>query len=199
MSSQFVVSGLLRARARVLRGLARSVLPVLALGTFSTMASADQDVTSSDGAWKLHVKVEDSFKVKSSGQAIVDITPAAGGKGCPSVSSVVFEMPAHGHGGGKEPESMTMGSCTVHVSGLMPTMDGSWRLRLVPPVPQRQPADGGLRARHARHRRGRDPVHVVSTRCHQRRLCLRGGQLSREGRIIRSSDGAGGLRQILHT
>ena len=110
--------------------LVRSV-SALALATIATAAFADQDVTSSDGAWKLHAKVVDSMGVKKSGEAIIDITPASGAKGCPTVSSVVFEMPAHGHGGDKTPESMTMGTCTVHVSNLVPSMGGDWRLRLV--------------------------------------------------------------------
>ncbi len=115
-----------RARAILFR-----VIPALALAAIATTAFADQDVTSSDGAWKLHAKVVDSIAVKKSGEAVIDITPAAGGKGCPTVSSVVFEMPAHGHGGDKTPEMMTMGTCTVHVSSLVPSMGGDWRLRLV--------------------------------------------------------------------
>jgi len=115
---------------RTLATLSRLV-PAIALATLVTAAHADQDVTSSDGAWKLHAKVVDSIGVKKSGEAIIDITPAAGGKACPTVSSVVFEMPAHGHGGDKDPQSMTMGTCTVHVSDLVPSMGGAWRLRLV--------------------------------------------------------------------
>jgi hypothetical protein len=106
-------------------------LPALAVLALSGAAHADQDVQSSDGMWRLHAKVVDSLSVKSPAEAVIDITPAAGGKGCPTVSSVVFEMPAHGHGGGKDPQSMAMGSCTVHVSDLVPTMGGVWRLRLV--------------------------------------------------------------------
>jgi len=107
------------------------VVPFLALLAIGAQAHADQDVTSSDGAWKLHAKVVDSIGVKKSGEAVIDITPAAGGKACPTVSSVVFEMPAHGHGGDKDPSSMTMGTCSVHVSDLVPSMGGAWRLRLV--------------------------------------------------------------------
>jgi hypothetical protein len=88
-------------------------------------------VQSSDGLWKLHAKVDDALSVRKSAEAVIDITPAAGGKGCPTVSSVVFEMPAHGHGGDKDPQSMTMGTCSVHVSDLVPSMGGAWRLRLV--------------------------------------------------------------------
>jgi len=47
------------------------------------------------------------------------------------VSSVVFEMPSHGHGGDKTPEVMTMGPCQFHVSNLSASMGGDWRLRLV--------------------------------------------------------------------
>jgi len=115
---------------RVLPILSRA-LPVIAIAAISTSAHADQDVTSSDGAWKLHAKVVDSMGVKAAGEATIDITPAAGGKGCPTVSSVVFEMPAHGHGGGKDPQSMAMGTCSVHVTDLVPSMGGAWRLRLV--------------------------------------------------------------------
>jgi hypothetical protein len=104
---------------------------VVALGALATTAHADQDVKSSDGQWKLHAKVVDSLGVKKAGEAVIDITPAAGGKGCPTVSSVVFEMPAHGHGGDKDPQMMTMGTCSVHVSDLVPSMGGAWRLRLV--------------------------------------------------------------------
>jgi len=107
------------------------VVAALALLSLAATVQADQDVQSSDGAWKLHAKVVDAFEVSSAAEAVIDITPAAGGKGCPTVSSIVFEMPAHGHGGGKDPESMAMGTCTVHVSELVPTMGGTWRLRLV--------------------------------------------------------------------
>jgi hypothetical protein len=109
----------------------RTVLAATLLLAFCGAARADQDVTSSDGQWKLHAKVPSSFSVKGSGEAIIDVKPAAGGKGCPTVSSVVFEMPAHGHGGGKTPEVMTMDACQFHVSNLAPTMGGAWRLRLV--------------------------------------------------------------------
>jgi len=107
------------------------VAPILALLALAGAAHADQDVQSSDGMWKLHAKVIDTLGVKKAAEAVIDITPAAGGKGCPTVSSVVFEMPAHGHGGDKDPQMMTMGSCSVHVSDLVPSMGGSWRLRLV--------------------------------------------------------------------
>jgi len=127
MTSLHIRSGRAQ-RARVF--LSRAV-PVLALALAAGAAHADQDVQSSDGAWKLHAKVVDSLGVKKSGEAVIDITPAAGGKGCPTVSSVVFEMPAHGHGGDKDPSSMAMGSCSVHVSDLVPSMGGAWRLRLV--------------------------------------------------------------------
>lgn len=119
------------SRAQRARSLLSHAIPALALVALATSASADQDVTSSDGTWKLHAKVVDAIGVKKSGEAIIDITPAAGGKACPTVSSVVFEMPAHGHGGDKDPQSMTMGTCSVHVSDLVPSMGGAWRLRLV--------------------------------------------------------------------
>jgi len=120
------LSGQNRHRARGHAALATALLLALCAG-----ARADQSVTSSDGQWKLHAKLAGSFAVQGTGQAIIDITPAAGGKGCPTVSSVVFEMPAHGHGGGKTPEIMTMGTCEFHVTDLAPTMGGAWRLRLV--------------------------------------------------------------------
>jgi hypothetical protein len=127
MTRLSVRSGL---QARGLRILSRA-LPLLALGAIATAAHADQDVLSSDGQWKLHAKIVDSLGVKKAAEAVIDITPAAGGKGCPTVSSVVFEMPSHGHGGDKDPTSMAMGSCSVHVSDLVPSMGGAWRLRLV--------------------------------------------------------------------
>jgi hypothetical protein len=119
------------SRSHRARALLSRVVPAVAVAAFATMAHADQDVTSSDGSWKLHAKVVDSIGVKKSGEAVIDITPAAGAKGCPTVSSVVFEMPAHGHGGDKDPQSMKMGTCSVHVSDLVPSMGGDWRLRLV--------------------------------------------------------------------
>ena len=103
----------------------------LALAGLAAPVLADQDVQSSDGMWKLHAKVMDTMTVKKAEEAIIDVTPAAGGKGCPTVSSVVFEMPAHGHGGDKTPEVMSMGTCQFHVSDLSPSMGGAWRLRLV--------------------------------------------------------------------
>jgi hypothetical protein len=118
-------------RAQDARAMLLRAIPALALAALATTAHADQDVTSSDGAWKLHAKVVDSIGVKKTGEAVIDITPAAGAKGCPTVSSVVFEMPAHGHGGDKDPQSMKMGTCSVHVSDLVPSMSGDWRLRLV--------------------------------------------------------------------
>jgi hypothetical protein len=87
-------------------------------------------VTSSDGRWKLHAKVVDSFSVSSASEALVDIVPASPAvKGCPKVS-VVFEMPAHGHGGATEPAVMAS-DCRFHVTKLTPSMGGEWRLRLV--------------------------------------------------------------------
>ncbi len=113
-----------------LRRLVRA-LPLLALGAFAGSALADQDVTSSDGQWKLHARMADAVAVRKSAEAIIDVTPAAGAKGCPSVSSVVFEMPAHGHGGDLSPQMMEMGKCQFHVSDLSASMGGAWRLRLV--------------------------------------------------------------------
>jgi len=127
MTSLFAFSG----KSQRVLGLLSRAIPMIAMTTLATAAHADQDVQSSDGAWKLHAKVLDTLGVKKAGEAVIDITPAAGGKGCPTVSSVVFEMPAHGHGGDKDPKSMAMGSCTVHVSDLEPSMGGAWRLRLV--------------------------------------------------------------------
>jgi len=127
MTSLYYRSGL----SNRVPGLLSRTLSLIALATLTTAAHADQDVQSSDGAWKLHAKIVDSLGVKKSGEAVIDITPAAGGKGCPTVSSVVFEMPAHGHGGDKNPQSMPMGNCSVHVSDLEPSMGGAWRLRLV--------------------------------------------------------------------
>ncbi len=109
----------------------RALLPLLALGALAADAHADQDVTSSDGQWKLHARIGDTVTVGKSAEAIVDVTPAAGAKGCPTVSSVVFEMPSHGHGGTLAPQSMEMGHCQFHVSDLSASMGGAWRLRLV--------------------------------------------------------------------
>jgi hypothetical protein len=106
-------------------------LPALAVAAFSGAAFADQDVQSSDGQWKLHAKMPASLAVKKTEEAIIDVTAAAGGKSCPTVSSVVFEMPAHGHGGDKTPEVMAMSNCQFHVSNLSASMGGEWRLRLV--------------------------------------------------------------------
>jgi hypothetical protein len=104
---------------------------VAALGAVAGTAWADQDVMSSDGQWKLHAKMPDALTVKKSAEALIDVTPAAGGKGCPALGSVVFEMPAHGHGGDMAPQSMTMDGCKFHVTDLSASMGGSWRLRLV--------------------------------------------------------------------
>jgi hypothetical protein len=92
---------------------------------------ADQDVKSSDGQWKAHAKIDGALAVGKSAEAVVDISAAAGGKSCPAVSSVVFEMPSHGHGGKVDPQVMDMGNCQFHVSSLNPSMGGDWRLRLV--------------------------------------------------------------------
>jgi len=116
---------------RQLRRALPFVLPLLVLGTMAGRAQADQDVLSSDGQWKLHAKLADAFGVKKATEAVVDITEAKGGKACPEVSSVVFEMPAHGHGGDLAPQSMAMGKCQFHISDLSASMGGAWRLRLV--------------------------------------------------------------------
>jgi hypothetical protein len=110
------------------------VLPLLAVGGFLGFAGAvhaDQDVKSSDGMWTLHAKMADSFAVKKSSEALIDVAPVGMAKGCPAVSSVVFEMPAHGHGGSVDPMSMSSGTCQWHVTDLNPSMGGEWRLRLV--------------------------------------------------------------------
>ena len=109
-------------------------LPIALTGTlfaFAGGAQADQDVKSSDGMWMLHAKMADSFGVKKVSEVVIDVTPVGMAKGCPTVSSVVFEMPAHGHGGDKTPEVMSMGTCQFHVSNLSASMGGEWRLRLV--------------------------------------------------------------------
>jgi len=107
------------------------LLPLLALGALSSAVQADQDVQSSDGQWKLHAKVPDTLAVKKSAEATIDVTPAGMTKGCPTVSSVVFEMPAHGHGGTVDPKAMSAGGCSWHITDLNPSMSGAWRLRLV--------------------------------------------------------------------
>jgi len=111
----------------------RHLLPLalLALGALAGPAQADQDVMSSDGQWKLHAQIPASVGVNKDAEVIVDVTPAAGGKACPELGSVVFEMPAHGHGGKKDPQSMSMGTCQFHISDLNASMGGDWRLRLV--------------------------------------------------------------------
>jgi hypothetical protein len=111
-----------------------SVLPLLLLAGLAGPVLADQDVMSSDGQWKLHARIADSLAVGGAAQAIVDVSPAAGGKNCPTVSSVVFEMPAHGHGGKIDPKvtgANGTSACQFHVTDLSPSMDGMWRLRLV--------------------------------------------------------------------
>jgi hypothetical protein len=75
--------------------------------------------------------VPDSLAVKKSAEATIEISPVGMAKGCPTVSSVAFEMPAHGHGGDVDPKVMSAGTCTWHVSDLSPSMSGDWRLRVV--------------------------------------------------------------------
>jgi len=105
--------------------------PVLALAVFAGAAQADQDVKSSDGMWSVHAKVPSSLAVKKSAEATIEVSPVGMAKGCPTVSSVAFEMPAHGHGGDVDPKVMSAGTCTWHVSDLSPSMAGDWRLRVV--------------------------------------------------------------------
>lgn len=112
-------------------GMRARILPMLLAAALAGPALADQDVKSADGMWKLHAKVADSLTVGGMAQAVVDVTPAAGGKACPTVGSVVFEMPAHGHGGKVDPKVMSMDGCQFHVTDLSPSMAGDWRLRLV--------------------------------------------------------------------
>jgi hypothetical protein len=114
---------------RVLQSLA--LTSTVGLSLLCVSAWADQDVQSSDGQWKLHAKVADTVAVGGMSQAVVDVKPAAGGKGCPTVGSVVFEMPSHGHGGKVDPKVMSKEGCQFQVSDLSPSMDGAWRLRLV--------------------------------------------------------------------
>lgn len=121
----------MRSDSRHVGGTLAKLAAAAALAALCAAAHADQDVKSSDGRWKLHAKLNDSLAVGSSAEAIIDVAPAAGGKGCPSVGQVLFEMPAHGHGGDKTPEVMEMGDCEFHVTNLSPSMDGAWRLRLV--------------------------------------------------------------------
>ena len=115
---------------QIVRSMPRAVVPLLLLSVFG-VAHADQDVQSSDGQWKLHAKLVDSLLVKKSAEALINITSAAGGKGCPTLQSVAFEMPAHGHGGELEPKFMSIGNCEFHITNLSPSMGGTWRLRLV--------------------------------------------------------------------
>ncbi|HYA65328.1 MAG TPA: hypothetical protein VEE84_01475 [Burkholderiaceae bacterium] len=113
------------------QNIALRLVPLVAMAAFAGGVSADQEVQSSDGQWKVHAKVADSLAVKKSGEAMIDITAAGMAKGCPKVTSVAFEMPAHGHGGDVDPKVMSMGACSWHVTDLEPSMSGAWRLRLV--------------------------------------------------------------------
>ena len=116
---------------RLGRRVAPHVVPFLVLTALAGVAQADQDVQSSDGQWKVHAKVADPLAVKKSSEAMIDIASAGMAKGCPKVSSVAFEMPAHGHGGDVDPKVMSTGACSWHVTDLNPSMSGAWRLRLV--------------------------------------------------------------------
>lgn len=113
------------------RKLAPRVVPLFVLAAFAGAVQADQDVQSSDGQWKVHAKIADSLPVKKTSEAMIDISAAGMAKGCPKVSSVAFEMPAHGHGGDIDPKVMSSGACSWHVTDLEPSMSGAWRLRLV--------------------------------------------------------------------
>ena len=106
-------------------------LPVLALGAFAGAVHADQEVKSSDGMWMLHAKVADVLAVKKSSDATIKAMPEGMAKGCPTVSSVAFEMPSHGHGGSVEPKAAPAGECTWKITDLNPSMAGDWRLRVV--------------------------------------------------------------------
>lgn len=116
---------------RLGRKLAPRVVPLFVLAAFAGAVQADQDVQSSDGQWKVHAKIADSLPVKKTSEAMIDISAAGMAKGCPKVSSVAFEMPAHGHGGDIDPKVMSSGACSWHVTDLEPSMSGAWRLRLV--------------------------------------------------------------------
>jgi hypothetical protein len=117
----------MKSRVQKTLALAGTIGLILTAGS----VRADQDVQSSDGQWKLHAKLADSLTVGSMSQALVEVSPAAGGKLCPSVGSVVFEMPAHGHGGKVDPKVTSKDGCQFQVSDLSPSMGGAWRLRLV--------------------------------------------------------------------
>jgi len=103
----------------------------LLLGALAGAAHADQDVKSNDGQWNAHAKMSSTLGIKQVTDATIDVTPAGGAKGCPSLDTVVFEMPAHGHGGDAIPQVMSMGACKFHVTNLSASMGGEWRLRLV--------------------------------------------------------------------
>ena len=118
-------------RVRLGRKLAPRLVPLLILGAFAGTVQADQDVQSSDGQWKVHAKIADTLAVKKSSEAMIDISAAGMAKGCPKVASVAFEMPAHGHGGDVDPKVMSAGMCSWHVTDLVPSMSGAWRVRLV--------------------------------------------------------------------
>lgn len=94
-------------------------------------ALAGESVKSSDGAWKATADMPATLAVKKKAEAMVDIASATDGSKCPKLVSVAFEMPSHGHGGDVEPKAMAMSGCSFHVSDLVPSMDGQWRLRLV--------------------------------------------------------------------
>jgi hypothetical protein len=121
--------------ARVaIAGRRRAALGLAACGAALALAGpalADQEVKSSDGQWKVHAKVSDTLAVGTSAKAMVDVAAAAGGKACPTVGSVVFEMPSHGHGGKVDPKVSPMEGCRFQVTDINPSMGGEWRLRLV--------------------------------------------------------------------
>jgi len=105
--------------------------PILLSIFLTTAAYADQDVKSNDRMWNAHAKMSNTLGIKQVTDATIDVTPVGSAKGCPSLDTVVFEMPAHGHGGDAIPAVMNMGACKFHVTNLSASMGGDWRLRLV--------------------------------------------------------------------
>ncbi len=108
-----------------------SLLLLMVAAAIAGGAQAGQSVKSADGMWTLTTDT-DTLAVKKEAEVLINASASGNAMGkCPDVDGVSFTMPQHGgHGGSTAPESMKMGACSYHVSGLTPTMGGDWLLHL---------------------------------------------------------------------
>lgn len=89
------------------------------------------EAVSSDGAWEVVATAPAKLRVGRPSEALVRVAARPGKAGCAALTRAILDMPAHGHGTDFRPAVARQAACRWRVHGIVPTMRGEWRLRLV--------------------------------------------------------------------